>query len=174
MLGTFGRVAGAAWLAGRGVPTPVIQLLGRWSSTAVVGVGTGGPGEGCSARSPPRTSSPVSGQRRHRPRPAPRHGPFWMGGPARNSPRAGGHRRTMPSALCSPLHPHRREARRTKRITIFLTPGARRLHATDLAEATTEKFCGRPGPIRHPVLLPGHPGAGGGVPGAFGKTSRPA
>ena len=29
------RVAGAAWLAGRGVPTPVIQLLGRWSSTAV-------------------------------------------------------------------------------------------------------------------------------------------
>ncbi|CAE7511741.1 unnamed protein product, partial [Symbiodinium sp. KB8] len=29
------RVAGASWLASKGVPTPVIQLLGRWSSAAV-------------------------------------------------------------------------------------------------------------------------------------------
>ena len=33
--GHAARVAGAAWLASRGVPTPIIQLLGRWSSTAV-------------------------------------------------------------------------------------------------------------------------------------------
>ena len=33
--GHAARVAGAAWLASRGVPTPIIQLLGRWSSTPV-------------------------------------------------------------------------------------------------------------------------------------------
>ena len=33
--GHAARVAGAAWLASKGVPTAIIQLLGRWSSTAV-------------------------------------------------------------------------------------------------------------------------------------------
>ena len=33
--GHLARVAGASWLASKGVPTPVIQLLGRWSSAAV-------------------------------------------------------------------------------------------------------------------------------------------
>ncbi|CAE7823377.1 unnamed protein product [Symbiodinium sp. CCMP2592] len=33
--GHLARVAGAAWLASKGVPTAIIQLLGRWSSTAV-------------------------------------------------------------------------------------------------------------------------------------------
>ena len=33
--GHLPRVAGASWLASKGVPTPVIQLLGRWSSAAV-------------------------------------------------------------------------------------------------------------------------------------------
>ncbi|CAE7652917.1 unnamed protein product [Symbiodinium sp. CCMP2592] len=33
--GHSARVAGAAWLASKGVPTAIIQLLGRWSSTAV-------------------------------------------------------------------------------------------------------------------------------------------
>ena len=33
--GHAARVAGAAWLAFKGVPTAIIQLLGRWSSTAV-------------------------------------------------------------------------------------------------------------------------------------------
>ncbi|CAE7559110.1 unnamed protein product [Symbiodinium sp. CCMP2592] len=33
--GHLARVAGAAWLASKGVNTPIIQLLGRWSSAAV-------------------------------------------------------------------------------------------------------------------------------------------
>ena len=33
--GHLATVAGASWLASKGVPTPVIQLLGRWSSAAV-------------------------------------------------------------------------------------------------------------------------------------------
>ena len=33
--GHAARVAGAAWLASKGVPTAIIQLLGGWSSTAV-------------------------------------------------------------------------------------------------------------------------------------------
>ena len=33
--GHLARVAGASWLASKGVPTPIIQLLGRWSSAAV-------------------------------------------------------------------------------------------------------------------------------------------
>ena len=130
---------------------------------------------GCSARSPPRTSSPASGKRRHRPRPAPRHVPFWTGGPARNSPRAGRHRWTRPSALCSPLHLHRREetrpSRRTRRITLFLTLGAGACTPPTWRRPPQKSSCGRPGAAGgHTASGPftGSPRRRGGRPGAFG------
>ena len=50
--GHAARVAGAAWLASRGVPTPIIQLLGRWSSTTVERYGSAGAGPGDTRPSP--------------------------------------------------------------------------------------------------------------------------
>ena len=110
---------------------------------------------GCSARSPPRTSSPVSGPRR-RPRPLPRAS--LDGRPGEEQPEG---RRTPADDAFSPVlafapAPARGDAAEPadqEDHYIFNSRG-RRLHATDLAEATTEKFlwkargCGWPYGIR--------------------------
>ena len=142
-----------------------------------VGVGTGGPGEGAQPGAAPGLrvryqGSGVTG--RGRPRATGHSG--WAA--RRGTARGPGHRRTMPSALCSPLHPHRREetrpSRRTKRITIFLTLGAGACAPPTWRRPPQKSSCGRPGAAGgHTASGPftGSPRRGRGRPGAFGVFS---
>ena len=176
------RVAGAAWLAGRGVPTPVIQLLGRWSSTAVehyvqaapLVLAPAVPGRVLGQEPPQDFESGIrAAASQAAAGPVPRA--ILDGRPGEEQPETGGHRRTMPSALCSPLHPRRREetrpSRRTRRITIFLTLGAGACTPPTWRRPPQKSSCGRPGAAGgHAAsgLFTGSPRRRGGRPGAFG------
>ena len=159
------RVAGAAWLAGRGVPTPVIQLLGRWSSTAVeryvqaapLVLAPAVPGRVLSQEPPQDFESGIrAAASQAAAGPVPRA--ILDGRPGEEQPEG---RRTPADDAFSPVlafapAPARGDAAEPTDQAdhyIFNSRG-RRLHATDLAEATTEKFlwkargCGWPYGIR--------------------------
>ena len=177
------RVAGAAWLAGRGVPTPVIQLLGRWSSTAVeryVQAAPLVPGRVLSQEPPQDFESGIrAAASQAAAGPVPRA--ILDGRPGEEQPEG---RRTPEDDAFSPVlafapAPARGDAAEPADQAdhyIFNSRG-RRLHATDLAEATTEKFlwkargCGWPYGIRSFYRVTQAPGGGVLVPSVF---SRPA
>ena len=176
------RVAGAAWLAGRAVPTPVIQLLGRWSSTAVeryvqaapLVLAPAVPGRVLSQEPPQDFESGIrEAASQAAAGPAPRA--ILDGRPGEEQPEG---RRAPVDEAFSPVlafapAPARGDAAEPADQAdhfIFNSRG-RRLHATDLAEATTEKFlwkargCGWPYGIRSFYRVTQAPG---GRPGAFG------
>ena len=181
------RVAGAAWLTGRGVPTPIIQLLGRWSSTAVeryvqaapLVLAPAVPGRVLSQEPSQDFESGIrAAASQAAAGPVPRA--ILDGRPGEEQPEG---RRTPADDAFSPVlafapAPARGDAANPadqEDHYIFLTLGAGACtppggghHRKVPVEGQGLRVA-----IRHPVLLPGHPGAGGGVlvPSVF---SRPA
>ena len=161
------RVARAAWLAGRAVPTPVIQLLGRWSSTAVeryvqaapLVLAPAVPGRVLNQEPPQDFESGIrEAASQAAAGPAPRA--ILDGRPGEEQPE--GRKAPVdarPSARCSPLHLHRREekrpSRRTRRITLFLTLGAGACTPPTWRRPPQKSSCGRPGAAGRVTQAPG-------------------